>query len=143
MEEEKEKGELSRGLSSRQIMMIALGGTIGVGLFMGSKSTILWTGPSVMLSYALVGIFIFFIMRAMGEMLYVEPTTGSFATFGYKYIHPLVGYLTAWSTCFQWVIVGMSEVIAVGAYMQYWFPSLPTWVPGLIAMIVLTTVNLV
>ncbi|MBW9173905.1 amino acid permease [Clostridium estertheticum] len=143
MEEEKEKGELSRGLSSRQIMMIALGGTIGVGLFMGSKSTILWTGPSVMLSYALVGIFIFFIMRAMGEMLYVDPITGSFATFGYKYIHPLVGYLTAWSTCFQWVIVGMSEVIAVGAYMQYWFPSLPTWVPGLIAMIVLTTVNLV
>ena len=138
-----EKGELNRGLSSRQILMIALGGTIGVGLFMGSKSTILWTGPSVMLSYALVGIFIFFIMRAMGEMLYVEPTTGSFATFGYKYIHPLVGYLTAWSTCFQWVIVGMSEVIAVGVYMQYWYPSLPTWVPGLIAMIVLTTVNLV
>ena len=137
------KEELSRGLSSRHIQMIALGGTIGVGLFMGSASTIKWTGPSVMLAYAIAGIFIYFIMRAMGEMLYVEPSTGSFATFGYKYIHPLAGYLTAWSNWFQWVIVGMSEIIAVGTYMQYWFPDLPAWIPGLIAMVILAAANLV
>ncbi|MBL3615246.1 amino acid permease, partial [Bacillus sp. RHFS18] len=101
--------ELKRGLGARHIQMIALGGTIGVGLFMGSSSTIGWTGPSVLLAYAISGIFIFFIMRAMGEMLYVEPSTGSFATFGHKYIHPLAGYMTAWSNWFQWVIVGMSE----------------------------------
>lgn len=63
--------ELKRGLGARHIQMIALGGTIGVGLFMGSASTISWTGPSVLLAYAICGIFIFFIMRAMGEMLYV------------------------------------------------------------------------
>ena len=137
------KEELSRGLSSRHIQMIALGGTIGVGLFMGSASTIKWTGPSVILAYGLVGIFIYFIMRAMGEMLYVEPSTGSFATFGYKYIHPLAGYLTAWSNWFQWVTVGMAEIIAVGAYMNYWFPDLPGWIPGLIAMIILAAANLV
>ncbi|TKI57807.1 amino acid permease [Brevibacillus antibioticus] len=138
-----ENKELKRGLEARHIQMIALGGTIGVGLFMGSASTIKWTGPSVMLAYAIVGIFIFFIMRAMGEMLYMEPSTGSFATFGHKYIHPLAGYMTAWSNWFQWVIVGMAEIIAVGQYMQYWFPDLPPWIPGIIAMVILGAANLV
>jgi len=137
-----ENKELKRGLEARHIQMIALGGTIGVGLFMGSASTIKWTGPSVMLAYAIVGIFIFLIMRAMGEMLYVEPSTGSFATFGHKYIHPLAGYMTAWSNWFQWVIVGMAEIIAVGTYMKYWFPDLPTWIPGLVAMVILGAANL-
>ncbi len=135
--------ELKRGLEARHIQMIALGGTIGVGLFMGSASTIQWTGPSVLLAYAISGIFIFFIMRAMGEMLYVEPSTGSFATFGHKYIHPLAGYMTAWSNWFQWVIVGMAEIIAVGTYMKYWFPDLPTWIPGIIAMVILGLANLI
>ena len=138
-----ETKELKRGLKSRHIQMIALGGTIGVGLFMGSASTIQWTGPSVLLAYIIAGIFIFFIMRAMGEMLYLEPSTGSFATFGYKYIHPLAGYLTAWSNWFQWVIVGMSEIIAVGAYMKYWFPDLPAWIPGLVAFVILGAANLI
>jgi amino acid transporter, AAT family len=137
------KKDLNRDLKSRHIQMIALGGTIGVGLFMGSASTIQWTGPSVMLAYAISGVFIFLIMRAMGEMLYVEPSTGSFATFGYKYIHPLAGYMTAWSNWFQWVIVGMAEIIAVGTYMQYWFPELPPWIPGFIAMIILGAANLI
>nr|WP_058005073.1 amino acid permease [Heyndrickxia oleronia] len=135
--------ELKRGLEARHIQMIALGGTIGVGLFMGSASTIKWTGPSVLLAYAISGIFIYLVMRAMGEMLYVEPSTGSFATFGHKYIHPLAGYLTAWSNWFQWVIVGMSEIIAVGQYMQYWFPDLPGWIPGIIAMLILGAANLI
>ncbi|MCY8232486.1 amino acid permease [Priestia endophytica] len=135
--------DLNRDLKSRHIQMIALGGTIGVGLFMGSASTIQWTGPSVMLAYAISGVFIFLIMRAMGEMLYVEPSTGSFSTFGYKYIHPLAGYMTAWSNWFQWVIVGMAEIIAVGTYMQYWFPDLPAWIPGFIAMIILGAANLI
>src|SRR6476620_11958241 len=91
--------------------MIALGGTIGVGLFMGSASTIQWTGPSVLLAYAICGMFIFFIMRAMGEMLYMEPSTGSFATFGHKYIHPLAGYMAAWSNWFQWVIVAWQRLL--------------------------------
>ncbi|MGC5327737.1 amino acid permease [Brevibacillus sp. SYSU BS000544] len=137
-----ENKELKRSLEARHIQMIALGGTIGVGLFMGSASTIKWTGPSVMLAYAIVGIFIFFIMRAMGEMLYVEPSTGSFATFGHKYIHPIAGYLTAWSNWFQWVTVGMAEIIAVGTYMQYWYPDLPPWIPGIIAMVILGAANL-
>lgn len=138
-----ENNQLKRGLSARHIQMIALGGTIGVGLFMGSASTIQWTGPSVLLAYAISGLFIFFIMRAMGEMLYLEPSTGSFATFGHNYIHPLAGYLTAWSNWFQWLIVGMSEVIAVGVYIKFWFPSLPAWIPSIIVMVILGAANLI
>ena len=89
------KENLSRSLSSRQMQMIALGGTIGVGLFMGSASTIKWTGPSVLLAYALAGLILYMVMRALGEMLYVDPSTGSFAKYATEYIHPVVGYLTA------------------------------------------------
>ncbi|GAA5468814.1 putative transport protein YifK [Staphylococcus aureus] len=137
-----ENNELQRGLSARQIQMIALGGTIGVGLFMGATSTIKWTGPSVILAYLIAGIFLFLIMRAMGEMIYLNPTTGSFATFASDYIHPAAGYMTAWSNIFQWIVVGMSEVIAVGEYMKFWFPELPTWIPGIIAILLLTAANL-
>ncbi|MGT2356992.1 amino acid permease [Staphylococcus aureus] len=124
-----ENNELQRGLSARQIQMIALGGTIGVGLFMGATSTIKWTGPSVILAYLIAGIFLFLIMRAMGEMIYLNPTTGSFATFASDYIHPAAGYMTAWSNIFQWIVVGMSEVIAVGEYMKFSFTNanLDSW----------------
>ena len=134
--------ELHRALSARQVRMIALGGTIGVGLFMGATSTIKWTGPSVIFAYLIAGIFLFLIMRAMGEMIYLNPTTGSFATFASDYIHPVAGYMTAWSNIFQWIVVGMSEVIAVGEYMNFWFPNLPQWVPGVIAVALLLTANL-
>jgi len=134
--------ELKRGLEARHIELIALGGTIGVGLFMGSASTLKWAGPSVMLAYIVAGIFIFFIMRTMGEMLFLEPITGSFATYAHKYINPLAGYLTAWSYWFMWVAVGMSEVTAVGIYMKFWFPHLPQWIPGLIAILIVGTANL-
>ncbi|WP_019167162.1 amino acid permease, partial [Staphylococcus delphini] len=138
-----EDNQLHRGLSSRQIQMIALGGTIGVGLFMGASSTIAWTGPSVIFAYLVAGLFLFLIMRAMGEMVYLDPSTGSFANYATDYIHPVAGYVTAWANIFQWIVVGMSEVIAVGAYMKFWFPELPTWIPGLIVIVLLTAANAV
>jgi len=134
--------KLSRSLSSRQIQMIALGGTIGVGLFMGSAATIKWTGPSVLLAYGLMGIILYLIMRALGEMLYLDPSTGSFATFGSNYIHPVVGYLTAWSNVFQYLVVGISEVIAVGTYLHYWWPNLPAWIAGVVVIVTLCLANL-
>ncbi|MDW8542831.1 amino acid permease [Staphylococcus sp. KG4-3] len=139
----KDNNELQRGLGARQMRMIALGGTIGVGLFMGATSTIKWTGPSVIFAYLIAGIFLFLVMRAMGEMVYLHPTSGSFANFASDYIHPVAGYLTAWSNVFQWVVVGMSEVIAVGEYMNYWFPDLPQWIPGVIVVALLAGANLV
>lgn len=134
---------MKRKLSARQMQMIALGGTIGVGLFMGSTSTIKWTGPSVLIAYAIAGIFLYLIMRALGEMLYVDPDTGSFSKFATEYIHPLAGYLTAWSNIFQFVVVGMSEMIAIGGYFEFWWPGLPAWIPGIVAITFLCLANLI
>uniref|UniRef100_UPI00248B0078 amino acid permease n=2 Tax=Staphylococcaceae TaxID=90964 RepID=UPI00248B0078 len=82
------------------------------------------------------------VMRAMGELVYLYPTTGSFANYASDYLHPVAGYVTAWSNIFQWIVVGMSEVIAVGQYMQYWWPDLPTWIPGVIVVVTLAAANL-
>jgi len=125
------------------MQMIALGGTIGVGLFMGSGSTIKWTGPSVLIAYIISGVFLYLIMRALGEMLYVHPTTGSFATFASEYMHPVFGFLTAWSNIFQFIVVGMSEMIALGGYFRFWWPNLPDWIPGLVAITFLCIANLI
>ena len=126
--------ELQRGLEARHIELIALGGTIGVGLFMGSASTLKWAGPSVLLAYIIAGLFVFFIMRSMGEMLFLEPVTGSFAVYAHRYMSPFFGYLTAWSYWFMWMAVGISEITAIGVYVQFWFPDMVQWIPALIAV---------
>ncbi|WP_155889571.1 amino acid permease [Ligilactobacillus equi] len=138
----KKSTELNRSLTSGQMQMIALGGTIGVGLFMGSTSTIKWTGPSVLLAYAFVGVLLYVVMRALGEMIYLKPGTGSFADYASEYIHPAAGYLTKWSNIFQFIVVGISEVIAVTEYLNYWWPNLPDWISGLVVVITLTLANL-
>lgn len=134
---------MQRKLSGRHMQMIALGGTIGVGLFMGASATIKWTGPSVLIAYIIAGLFLYLIMRALGEMLYVDPATVSFAKFASEYMHPLFGYLTAWSNIFQFVVVGMSEMIAIGEYFKFWWPGLPAWLPGLVAITFLVLANLI
>lgn len=136
-----EEHSLKRGLKARHVEMIALGGTIGVGLFMGSASTIQTAGPSVLLCYAIAGLVMFFIMRIMGEMLYLEPVTGSFAYYGYKYIHPFAGYLTAWCYWFLWIAVGLSEITAVGIYIKYWFPFIPQWISAFVGLAIVALAN--
>ena len=137
-----EEVQLKRSLTSNQMQMIALGGTIGVGLFMGSTSTIKWTGPSVLLAYAFVGLLLYLVMRALGEMIFINPTTGSFADYATNYIDPLAGYLTKWSNVFQYIVVGISEVIAVSTYLNYWWPNLPGWISGVVVIATLTLANL-
>jgi AAT family amino acid transporter len=137
-----EEEVMKRGLKSRHVEMIALGGTIGVGLFMGSASTIQTAGPSVLLCYAIAGLVMFFIMRIMGEMLYLEPVTGSFAAYGYRYISPYMGYLTAWCYWFLWVTVGLAEVTAVGIYVKYWFPMIEPWVSAFSALFIIALANI-
>ncbi|MFI8416152.1 bifunctional threonine/serine APC transporter ThrP [Serratia sp. NPDC078593] len=138
---EKPQG-LQRGLEARHIELIALGGTIGVGLFMGSASTLKWAGPSVLLAYIIAGLFVFFIMRSMGEMLFLEPVAGSFAVYAHKYMSPYFGYLTAWGYWFMWIAVGISEITAIGVYVQFWFPAIPQWLPALIAVAMVALANL-
>lgn len=136
------QSELSRNLKSRHIQLIALGGTIGVGLFLGSAKAIQKAGPGLLLVYAVAGVVIFFIMRALGELLTYRPTAGSFATYADEFCGPFYGFVTGWSYWFMWIVTVMAELTAIGVYMQHWFPDIPQWVPALVALVLLYGSNL-
>jgi AAT family amino acid transporter len=135
--------DLHRGLEERHIQMMALGGAIGVGLFLGSATAIKTAGPALLLSYAFGGIILFFIMRALGEMAVENPVAGSFSAYAKEYIGPLAGYLTGWTYWFMWIVTCMAEVTAVGIYVNFWFPGVPQWTSALVAVGCMTIVNLV
>ncbi len=133
---------LSRNLANRHIQLIAIGGTIGVGLFLGSAKAIHNAGPGLLLAYALGGVAIFFIMRALGELLTYRPVAGSFASYADEFCGPFAGFVTGWSYWFMWVVMAMAELTAIGIYVRYWFPEVPQWLPALIALVVLYGSNL-
>ena len=133
---------LKRSMTAGQMEMISLGGAIGVGLFMGSTSTIKWTGPSVLLAYMFVGLILYIVMRALGEMLYVSPGTGSFADYAAEYISPLAGYLAEWANVFQYIVVGISEVVAATEYLKFWWPEVSVFWSGIIIIAFLLLANL-
>ena len=134
---------MKRGLKNRHLQMIALGGAIGTGLFYGSTSTIALAGPSVMLAYLMGGIVIFFIMRMLGEMAVDEPVSGSFSYYASKYWGAFPGFLSGWNYWFNYVLVSMAELTAVGIYMNFWFPGLPQWLSALVCLVAITALNLV
>ena len=134
--------DLSRNLRNRHIQLIAIGGTIGVGLFLGSAKAIHNAGPGLLLAYALGGTAIFFIMRALGELLTYRPVAGSFATYADEFCGPFAGFVTGWSYWFAWVVTAMAELTAIGIYVRYWFPDVPQWLPALIALLALYGSNL-
>ncbi|MBB5609308.1 MULTISPECIES: amino acid permease [unclassified Janthinobacterium] len=127
-----EHNELKRGLKSRHIQLIALGGAIGTGLFLGIAQTIKMAGPSVLLGYGIAGVIAFLIMRQLGEMVVDEPVAGSFSYFADKYCGHLPGFLSGWNYWVLYVLVSMAELTAVGIYVQYWWPDVPTWVSALV-----------
>lgn len=134
--------ELNRTMTAGQMEMISLGGAIGVGLFMGSTSSIKWTGPSVLLAYAFVGLLLYIVMRSLGEMIYLNPGTGSFADYATEYVHPIAGYLAKWANVFEYIVVGMSEVVAATEYLKYWWPNISPMISGLIIIAFLVLANL-
>ena len=134
---------LQRGLKNRHIQLIALGGAIGTGLFLGIGPAIQMAGPAVLLGYAIAGIIAFLIMRQLGEMVVEEPVSGSFSHFAFKYWGPFAGFLSGWNYWAMFVLVGMAELTAAGIYMQYWFPDIPTWVWAATFFVIINAVNLV
>jgi len=134
--------DLSRNLRNRHIQLIAIGGTIGTGLFLGSAKAIHSAGPALILAYALGGVAIFFIMRALGELLTYRPVAGSFATYADEFCGPLPGFITGWSYWFAWVVTGMAELTAIGKYVAFWYPAVPQWLPALVALLALYGSNL-
>lgn len=138
-----ENNKMKRGLKSRHMQMIALGASVGTGLFYGSAPTIKLVGPGIILSYLLAGIFIFFVMRMLGEMSVREPVSGSFSYFADKYWNNFMGYLAGWNYWFLYMIAGMAELSATATYINFWLPDFPQWLTILICMLVIIIVNLI
>ena len=138
-----QRGEqLQRGLKNRHIQLIALGGAIGTGLFLGIAQTIKMAGPAVLLGYAIGGFIAFLIMRQLGEMVVEEPVAGSFSHFAYKYWGDFAGFASGWNYWVLYVLVAMAELTAVGIYVQYWFPEIPTWVSAAVFFLLINAINL-
>ena len=136
------QNQLKHGLSNRHIQLIALGGSIGTGLFLGISQTIQLAGPAVILGYAIAGLIAFFMMRQLGEMVVEEPVSGSFSFFAYKYWSPFAGFMSGWNYWVLNVLVCMAELSAIGLYVQYWWPEIPTWVSALGFFILINMINL-
>ena len=139
-----EKKELKRNLKSRHIQMIAIGGSVGIGLFLYSALTIQLCGPSVILNYGIIGFLIYIILRSLGEMAVENPVSGSFSAYANEYLSPVFGYITGWSYWFLWVFAVMGEITAIGIYMQRWVPKevVPPWMWSLLSLIIITIINL-
>ena len=133
--------ELKRDLKNRHVQLIAIGGTIGTGLFLGSGAAIEKAGPSIIFVYLIIGIALFFVMRALGELLLSNAGYQSFTDFATDYIGPWAGFVTGWTYWFCWIMTAMADIIAVGVYVRYWF-DIPQWIPALACLVILLFLNL-
>lgn len=134
--------QLQRGLKNRHIQLIAMGGAIGTGLFLGSAQVIQSAGPSIILGYAIGGLIAFLIMRQLGEMIVHEPVAGSFSHFAYQYWGKFPGFLAGWNYWILYILVAMTELTAVAKYINYWWPFIPAWASVLFFFVVITLINL-
>ena len=129
-------------LGRRHVQMIAIGGAIGTGLFLGSASRLHSTGPALLFSYAFVGVIAFFLMRALGELVLHRPTSGAFVSYMREFYGERWAFVTGWMYWLNWALTGIAELSAVGLYIQYWLPQMPTWATVLIALAVVLVINL-
>ena len=132
---------LQKGLKKRHMTMIAIAGVIGAGLFMGSGSVINLAGPGAILSYIFAGILVVLVMRMLGEMAAVNPTSGSFAHYAHEAIGPWAGFMIGWLYWFFWVVAIALEATAAAAIIQYWYDGIPLWLLSLILTVALTLTN--
>ncbi|MFE3174876.1 amino acid permease [Amycolatopsis sp. NPDC059090] len=138
----KEGDNYTKALGNRQVQMIAIGGAIGVGLFLGAGGRLHEAGPSLVLSYALCGIAAYFVMRALGELVMHRPSSGSFVTCAREFIGPWAGFVSGWMYWLNWAMTGIAEITAVAIYVHKWLPDVPQWITALVALGVLMAVNL-
>lgn len=138
-----ESEHLKRKLSNRHIQLIALGGTIGTGLFLGSAGVLELAGPSMVLGYAIAGAVAFLIMRFLGEMLVEDPISSSFSHFAKHYWGEFAGFFAGWNCCVLYILVGMLELTAAGKFIQFWWPEIPTWLTAAVFFVVVNAMNFV
>ncbi|MFD9909048.1 amino acid permease [Streptomyces sp. NPDC059063] len=134
---------LQAGLKNRHLSMIAIGGVIGAGLFVGSSAGIKAAGPAILVSYALVGAMVVLVMRMLGEMAVARPASGSFSAYADQALGRWAGFTIGWLYWFFWVVVLAVEATAGADILNKWMPGVPQWGWALIVMLVLTATNLV
>ncbi|MED4475833.1 amino acid permease [Oceanobacillus caeni] len=132
---------LKKDLASRHVQLIAIGGTIGTGLFLGSGKAIQLAGPSIIIVYLIVGFALFFVMRALGELLLSKAGYQSLTDIAQDYLGPRVAFVTGWTYWFCWIMTAMADIIAVGVYVRYWF-DIPQWIPAVVCLLILLGLNL-
>jgi len=132
---------LRRTLKSRHIQMLGLGGSIGTGLFYGSGEAIRIAGPAVLVSYLIAGIFMYLVLRMMGEMITQEPVAGSLSHFAYRYWGEFPGFLSGWNSWFQYIVLGIAELTVIGIYMDHWL-AVAHWKWAFLVLIGITLLNL-
>lgn len=129
-------------LGRRHVQMIALGGAIGTGLFLGSASRLHSTGPALLLSYAFVGIIAYFLMRALGELVLHRATSGAFVSYMREFFGEKWAFVTGWMYWLHWCLTGIAELSAVALYIQHWWPNVPAWQSVIVALLVVLAINL-
>ncbi|BBY87651.1 amino acid permease [Mycolicibacterium tokaiense] len=134
-----------KGLKPRQIQMIAIGGAIGTGLFMGAGSRLNSAGPGLFLVYAVCGVFVFFILRALGELVLHRPSSGAFVSYAREFFGEKTAYVTGWLYFFNWAMTAIVDVTAIALYTHYWsmFQAIPQWVIALVALAVVMAMNVI
>lgn len=136
--------QVKRGLKHRHLTMIALGGTIGTGLFVASGATISQAGPlGALVAYVAIGLMVFFLMTSLGEMASYLPISGSFASFADRYVDKAFGFAMGWNYWFNSAITVAVEAATVGVIMQFWLPHVPTWIWSTIVIALILLVNLI
>lgn len=136
------RNTLRRGLASRHLSMISIGGVIGVGMFLGSAATVRLAGPAVILSFALGGVIMMMVMLALAEMSVAEPVEGSFRTYAAESLHPYVGFVVGWTYWIAWVVIMAAEIVAASTYMRLWVSPELALAFGLVFAVAMTLVNL-
>ncbi|TDR76634.1 amino acid permease [Paludibacterium purpuratum] len=144
MQEHQDTTGLRRALRARHLSMIAIGGSIGTGLFLASGATIATAGPAgALLAYAVCGLMVYFLMTSLGEMAAYMPQTGSFQTYGSTFVDQGFGFALGWNYWFNWAIVIAVELVAAGLIMHYWFPNTPGWVWSALSLALIVALNIV
>ncbi len=134
-----------KSLRPRQLQMIGIGGAIGTGLFLGSADRLHHAGPGLFLVYALCGVFVFFVLRALGELVLHRPSSGSFVSYAREFYGEKVAFAVGWMYFFHWCMTGIVDITAIATYVHYWGPTsvVPQWVIALAALVIVVGFNLV
>ncbi|MFF7140410.1 amino acid permease [Streptomyces nodosus] len=135
----------SKSLKARHVNMIAIGGAIGTGLFLGAGGRLASAGPSLFIAYAVCGVFAFLVVRALGELVLYRPSSGAFVSYAREFLGEKGAYTAGWMYFLNWATTGVADITAVATYTHYWgmFSDIPQWVIALIALVVVLTVNLI